>query len=723
MAIYESEFQGATIDARLAAVATMQTAISNLETAVAAKYSKPSSGIPETDLDASVQAALALARTAVQSLSDYYTKAQVDDITAAIAASVNSTIGEVVTILPTAGAGTLGKMYYVGPDANGFYDRYVTTYDGSTYSWLALGSSEIDMTQYATKDDLAQLEQELVVGETIAVPLTATRNLRPNSAGVRTGDNGYSYIATVKNGEVFTVDFTVPSGYYLRYGFTVQYPAGGVAVSGYGDKNATQHQVVLTAPSDGYLLLECGQPFTELAVTKPAGDTIGHTVYEDHKQVEKLSGDMYEPVTVNGIKEAGVAYTLAVNSAPSAVSSGSYNAMIADNLKEGDVITINARAGSSYATWAKIKNNVVIWASDTGLAVDTTIVCDGTFDKIITNSYSSYVPSPTLTVATTKSLRDTLKRQIRILAIGNSFTEDAFAYMPDILKKICPDLDITIAIGYIGGSPLAQHLAYFTGQDVTQETTLYRTANGLYQRVNANTMAVEWEGLYKVTTSVNGGAWDNGEDMTVQQMLDKEQWDIITFQQSGGRSNSDWDTYYAPYIYALQKSLFSKIDYPTRLGWVLVHGAYGNSDASFLSKWEGTAVNAEKVMDKTGVSILFPYGTAVQNLRTTTLKSLGDGEHHNLTVDDAHLQEGIGPLAAAYTNAIVIMRALGFPYGVVGDDTRPDAAWITSINAPGPNIGTGVIGITDANCFLAQVAAEKAVMNPYELTDLSVFQS
>lgn len=161
MAVYQSEFQGATIDARLAAVATMQTAISNLESAVAAKYSKPSSGIPETDLAANVQSALALARTAIQSLSDYYTKAQVDDITAAIAASVDSTSGVVVTTLPSAGAGTLGKIYYVGPDANGFYDRYVTSYDGSTYSWLALGNTEVDMTQYATVEQLNQLDQEI----------------------------------------------------------------------------------------------------------------------------------------------------------------------------------------------------------------------------------------------------------------------------------------------------------------------------------------------------------------------------------------------------------------------------------------------------------------------------------------------------------------------------------------------------------------------------------
>lgn len=200
MAIYESEFQGATIDARLAAVATMQTAISNLETAVAAKYSKPANGIPETDLDASIQAALALARTAVQSLSDYYTKAQVDDIAAAIAASVDSTSGEVVATLPSAGAGTLGKMYYVGPDGSGFYDRYVTSYDGSTYSWLALGNTEVDMTQYATKDETTDIAAQLN-GVRQPLAIQVNKGWMDSSAKVSLIDTTTHFVVPVKKGD------------------------------------------------------------------------------------------------------------------------------------------------------------------------------------------------------------------------------------------------------------------------------------------------------------------------------------------------------------------------------------------------------------------------------------------------------------------------------------------------------------------------------------------
>lgn len=137
--------------------AAAASVLSALETAIAAKYSKPSGGIPETDLASGVQSALALARTSIQSLADYYSKTEVD----ALIDAVGSEQYVDVTTLPTASASTLGKIYLVGPDANGFYDRYYTSYDGSTYSWVAAGNTEINLANYATKSEVSQLQQEV----------------------------------------------------------------------------------------------------------------------------------------------------------------------------------------------------------------------------------------------------------------------------------------------------------------------------------------------------------------------------------------------------------------------------------------------------------------------------------------------------------------------------------------------------------------------------------
>ena len=155
---YQSEFTGLEMDARFAAVAQLTAALEALTTVVAQKYVKPASGIPSTDMDADVQAALAKANTAVQSLADYYTKSEVDQLLAAI----NGMEYVDVATLPTASANTLGKIYLVGPDASGYYSYYYTSYDGSAYSWVGpLGTTQISLANYATKDELSQLEAKV----------------------------------------------------------------------------------------------------------------------------------------------------------------------------------------------------------------------------------------------------------------------------------------------------------------------------------------------------------------------------------------------------------------------------------------------------------------------------------------------------------------------------------------------------------------------------------
>ena len=155
---YQSEFTGLEMDARFTAVAQLTDALEALTAVVAQKYVKPASGIPSTDMDADVQAALAKANTAVQSLADYYTKSEVDQLLAAI----NGMEYVDVAALPTASASTMGKIYLVGPDGSGYYSYYYTSYDGSAYSWVGpLGTTQISLANYATKAELSQLDQKL----------------------------------------------------------------------------------------------------------------------------------------------------------------------------------------------------------------------------------------------------------------------------------------------------------------------------------------------------------------------------------------------------------------------------------------------------------------------------------------------------------------------------------------------------------------------------------
>ena len=155
---YQSEFTGAQMDARFTAVATLTAALEELTAVVAGKYVKPADGIPSSDMTAAVQASLAKAETAVQSLADYYTKTEVDQLLAAI----NGMDYVDVSTLPTASASTMGKIYLLGPDASGYYSYYYTSYNGSAYSWVGpLGTTQISLANYATKTELGQLDQKV----------------------------------------------------------------------------------------------------------------------------------------------------------------------------------------------------------------------------------------------------------------------------------------------------------------------------------------------------------------------------------------------------------------------------------------------------------------------------------------------------------------------------------------------------------------------------------
>jgi hypothetical protein len=127
----------------------------------AAAYQKPQGGIPETDLTAALQAALASFITkAVSDLTNYYlkselyTKSEVDQLIAAI----NQFELVSVQTLPTASADTMGKLYFVpsaDPKTQNVKDEYITlavTEQGTTtYSWECIGSTTIDLSNYYTK--------------------------------------------------------------------------------------------------------------------------------------------------------------------------------------------------------------------------------------------------------------------------------------------------------------------------------------------------------------------------------------------------------------------------------------------------------------------------------------------------------------------------------------------------------------------------------------------
>ena len=57
-------------------------------------------------------------------------------------------------------ASTTGKVYLVGEEGSDTKTQYVTSQNGSSYSWSSFGSTDIDLSEYQRKDDEVWLTED-----------------------------------------------------------------------------------------------------------------------------------------------------------------------------------------------------------------------------------------------------------------------------------------------------------------------------------------------------------------------------------------------------------------------------------------------------------------------------------------------------------------------------------------------------------------------------------
>ena len=99
--------------------------------------------------------------TEAQSLSNAQKATARGNIAAASLADINNPQYVKAAIRPEASENTMGPIYLIGPDANDEYERYFTQESNGTYSWVALGSTEIHLDGYATDQDISDVNDEI----------------------------------------------------------------------------------------------------------------------------------------------------------------------------------------------------------------------------------------------------------------------------------------------------------------------------------------------------------------------------------------------------------------------------------------------------------------------------------------------------------------------------------------------------------------------------------
>lgn len=331
-----------------------------------------------------------------------------------------------------------------------------------------------------------------------------------------------------------------------------------------------------------------------------------------------------------------------------------------------------------------------------GLATKQDKLVSGTNIKTINGS--SILGSGNITISGGEGT--TSKRVIKILSVGNSYSADAFMYFPYVFRNVATDLDVIIGIASIGSSTVQLHLE------------------------NANSGSASYY-FYKWTSTDN--KWTSTSSKTLEYCVTNEDWDFITFQQKSTNS-ADYTTI-SPYLNPLIDWVFGKVTKAVKIGWLMTpalpRGNSGLQPYNYSSDtfYASLVTTAQSILNDTPVSFVIPEGTAIQNCRKTSLCDLGDYTYHYMSQDGVHLQQGLPCLAASYACVQYILDMIGYTNkGILGDSIRPtdskDDTW-NILSQQG-----NCVGVTDANCLLAQKCVLMAIKKPYEITNCgTLFES
>ena len=279
------------------------------------------------------------------------------------------------------------------------------------------------------------------------------------------------------------------------------------------------------------------------------------------------------------------------------------------------------------------------------------------------------------------------KADLKVLDIGNSYTQDAQTYLPQIIKASGIDDDFSL---YRAFRPSASFKTW---------VDCWNDSDNEYYSID-----------FCAGTSLDGisGSGSASDGALFRKALQSVKWDIILIHQVSTYSNdySLWEGNGAGgYLQELIRII--RVTNPqATIGYLMTHsyrGSYwANSEGSSYLRWRNIADATKQLKLEYGIDFIIPYGTAVQNLRAS---SLNDG--YEFSEDGTHMGAGLGDYVAGccYFESLLAPR-----YGVSiwGNTFR-----LTNLDES----KGGRRNITDQTAIVAQKAAILATLDMWNVSD------
>lgn len=280
------------------------------------------------------------------------------------------------------------------------------------------------------------------------------------------------------------------------------------------------------------------------------------------------------------------------------------------------------------------------------------------------------------------------RKQLKILDIGNSYTLDAIEELKNIVNATGIDVS-NVSLWTL----VRSYGSFRSWSDCYEDKDTLREYY-LNHRVG------------DLDTGLKNAKGEKGDGSIFREALTRVQWDLIVIHpiSSAAPYKSLWTGNDAMGGLDDLLAIIKKHQPQAAIGFYVVHspwsGYASNTERSSFQRWQLIANSVDELEQEGKIDIVIPYGTAIENLRSSSLNN-----EYDLTRDGLHLAYGLAQYAAAccYYEAIFAPRS---GISMVGNTARVDCTDRESLYP--------AISVNDDNAVIAQEAAMLATVNPYK---------
>ncbi len=290
-------------------------------------------------------------------------------------------------------------------------------------------------------------------------------------------------------------------------------------------------------------------------------------------------------------------------------------------------------------------------------------------------------------------------KELNLLVIGNSFSLDAFQYVPAIAKS--EGLKLNIVQISRGGNESWQISTY---KNVIENNKIFCN---VYQYDNDYTS-------WSVVKSGNKGTYSDAINLY-------DHYDLVVINQYSIANLNEEQTVQpshelVDYLKTQEKLRGAKFAFFASP--VYANGYSRLLECGFSSSQEMwlTQTNVNKKVLLSSFDFIIPANTAIENARTYGMFS-GLGTFGNLSYDGQHLQEGLPCFISAITSLQTIVDKMYENSFAVKTSVRPSDAWVTQQHIQGKH-GT-CVGVSNDNCSLAYYCVRTAIEKPYQISNIT----